>query len=91
MVDLFHYVYKIDLDNESDPRIQTIIKYNAQDPTTYTPHSGDRLLLPPQGVIAGTIPVTFKPGGTGETTAAGADGAGAGETTQATDGSIKLN
>ena len=89
--DLFHYVYKIDLDNESDPRIQTIIKYNAQDPTTYTPHSGDRLLLPPQGVIAGTIPVTFKPGGTGETTAAGADGAGAGETTQATDGSIKLN
>ena len=89
--DLFHYVYKIDLDNESDPRIQTIIKYNAQDPSTYTPHSGDRLLLPPQGVIAGTIPVTFKPGGTGETTAAGANDAGAGETTQATDGSIKLN
>ncbi|MBO4449091.1 MAG: hypothetical protein J5777_00735 [Clostridiales bacterium] len=87
--DLFHYVYKIDLDNENDPRIQTIIKYNAQDPSTYTPHSGDRLLLPPLGVIAGTIPVTFKPGGaqTTETTAA----AGAGETTQATDGSIKLN
>ena len=90
--DLFHYVYKIDLDNDKDPRIQTIIKYNAQDPNTYTPHSGDRLLLPPLGVIAGTIPITFKPGtqaqnGTGETTAA----AGAGETTQATAGSIKLN
>ena len=89
--DLFHYVYKIDLDNANDPRIQTIIKYNGQDPNTYTPHSGDRLLLPPLGVIAGTIPVTFKPGGTGETTAAAGEGAGAGETTQATDGSIKLN
>jgi hypothetical protein len=92
--DLFHYVYKIDLDNANDPRIQTIIKYNAQDPATYTPHSGDRLLLPPLGVIAGTIPITFKPGGTqnaggdtGETTAAAAGG----ETTQATAGSIKLN
>ena len=90
--DLFHYVYKIDLDNENDPRIQIIIKYNALDPATYTPHSGDSLLLPPLGVIAGTIPVTFKPGtasnqgAAGETTAAGA-----GETTQATEGSIKLN
>ena len=89
--DLFHYVYKIDLDNANDPRIQTIIKYNGQDPATYTPHSGDRLLLPPLGVIAGTIPVTFKPGGTpagGETSAAAAAG---GETTKATDGSIKIN
>ena len=87
--DLFHYVYKIDLDNENDPRIQTIIKYNAQDPNTYTPHSGDSLLLPPLGVIAGTIPVTFKPGGTQSTEApAGGD---TGETTQATDGSIKIN
>ena len=93
--DLFHYVYKIDLDNANDPRIQTIIKYNALDPATYTPHTGDRLLLPPLGVIAGTIPITFKPGGsqaatsgdTGETTAAAAGG----ETTQATAGSIKLN
>ena len=89
--DLFHYVYKIDLDNENDPRIQTIIKYNGQDPTTYTPHSGDRLLLPPLGVIAGTIPITFKPGGTQATEAATPDAGGAGETTQATDGSIKLN
>ena len=88
--DLFHYVYKIDLDNASDPRIQTIIKYNGLDPATYTPHSGDRLLLPPLGVIAGTIPVTFKPGvqggQPGETTAA-ADP----EPTQETAGSIKLN
>ena len=89
--DLFHYVYKIDLDNESDPRIQTIIKYNGQDPATYTPHSGDRLLLPPLGVIAGTIPITFKPGGTQTTEAAGADTGAAGETTQATEGSIKIN
>jgi hypothetical protein len=62
--DLFHYVYKIDLDNENDPRIQTIIKYNAQDPATYTPHSGDRLLLPPLGVITGEIPTTWNAGGT---------------------------
>ena len=89
--DLFHYVYKIDLDNEQDPRIQTIIKYNAQDPATYTPHSGDRLLLPPLGVIAGTIPVTFKPGGTQNTEAAAGADTGAGETTQATEGSIKIN
>ena len=94
--DLFHYVYKIDLDNENDPRIQTIIKYNGQDPSTYTPHSGDRLLLPPLGVIAGTIPVTFKPGGTaadagtGETTAA-PDAGGNQQPAQTTEGSIKLN
>lgn len=93
--DLFHYVYKIELDNENDPRIQTIIKYNGQDPSTYTPHSGDRLLLPPLGVIAGTIPVTFKPGGspadagTGETTAA--PDAGGQQPAQTTEGSIKLN
>ena len=87
--DLFHYVYKIDLDNESDPRIQTIIKYNGLDPAVYTPHSGDRLLLPPLGVIAGTIPVTFKPGGAQTTEAAG--GGDAAETTQATEGSIKIN
>ena len=89
--DLFHYVYKIDLDNENDPRIQTIIKYNAQDPATYTPHSGDRLLLPPLGVIAGTIPVTFKPGGTQNTEAAAGADTGAGETAQTTEGSIKIN
>ncbi len=89
--DLFHYVYKIDLDNETDPRIQTIIKYNGQDPNTYTPHSGDRLLLPPLGVIAGTIPVTFKPGGTGTDTTQANAGGKTGETTAATDGSIKIN
>ncbi len=90
--DLFHYVYKIDLDNENDPRIQTIIKYNAQDPATYTPHSGDSLLLPPLGVIAGTIPVTFKPGGTQSTEAAAGGNADAGAaTTEETAGSIKIN
>ena len=69
--DLFHTVYNIDIENCSDPRIATIITYNKLDPATYTgPNSGDKLLLPPQGVLTGEIPITFNAGGssTAETT-----------------------
>jgi hypothetical protein len=71
--DLFHRVYDIDIENCSDPRIATVITYNKLDPATYTgPNSGDKLLLPPLGVITGEIPITFNAGGssTGETSAA---------------------
>ena len=71
--DVFHYVYDIDIENNSDPRIATIITYNKLDPATYTgPNSGDHLLLPPRGVLTGEIPITFNAGGssTGETSAA---------------------
>ncbi len=72
--DLFHCVYNIDLENANDPRILKLIEYNKLDPATYTgPNSGDKLLLPPVGVLTGEIQSTFNPGGgetTGETTAA---------------------
>ena len=61
--DLFNQVYGIDdIANESDPRIDIIINYNGLDPATYSPSSGDELLLPPLGVLDGTIPVTFTVG-----------------------------
>ena len=82
--DVFHYVYGIDIENNSDPRIAIIITYNKLDPTTYTgPNSGDSLLLPPVEVINGTIENTWS-GGTDAGAATGADGAGEtqpGETT----------
>lgn len=60
--DLFNTVYGIDdLANESDPRISIIISYNGLD-ASYSPNSGDSLLLPPVGVLDGTIPVTFRVG-----------------------------
>ena len=67
-------VYDIDIENCSDPRIATILTYNKLDPATYTgPNSGDKLLLPPLGVLTGEIPITFNAGtSTGETTAADA-------------------
>ena len=71
--DVFHYVYNIDIENCNDPRIAIIINYNKLNPATYTgPNSGDRLLLPPKGVLTGDIPMTFNAGGssTSETTAA---------------------
>lgn len=62
--DLFNQVYGIDdLSNESDSRISIIVTYNGLDPATYTPNGGDSLLLPPMGVLDGTIPVTFQVGG----------------------------
>ncbi|MBR3340313.1 MAG: hypothetical protein IKG30_01725 [Clostridiales bacterium] len=62
--DLFHTVYDIDIENNRDPRISTILTYNKLDPATYTgPNSGDHLLLPPLGVLTGEIPITFNAGG----------------------------
>ena len=61
--DVFHYVYNIDIENARDPRIAIIITYNKLDPATYTgPNSGDRLLLPPRGVLTGEIDVTWNAG-----------------------------
>ncbi len=61
--DLFNNVYGInDLANTSDPRISIIVSYNGLD-ASYSPNSGDALLLPPVGVLDGTIPVTFRVGG----------------------------
>lgn len=80
--DLFYYVYGIKLSDLSDPRIQIIKDYNGF-ASDYTPHSGDLVLLPPEGVLDGSIPNTFVPGtadggenagGTGETTAETAAG-----------------
>ncbi|MBO4762452.1 MAG: hypothetical protein J5499_03400, partial [Lachnospiraceae bacterium] len=63
--DLFNKAYNIQIENESDPRIKIIITYNNLDPEVYkTPNIGDSLLLPPDGVLDGTIPNTFSPGGT---------------------------
>lgn len=62
--DLFNTVYGInDIANTSDPRIQIILSYNGFD-ASYTPNIGDSILLPPVGVLDGTIPVTFQAGTT---------------------------
>lgn len=69
--DLFNTVYGIDdLANTSDPRIQIILDYNGLD-ATYTPSTGDQLLLPPVGVLDGTIPVTFQAGPTSSSAVSG--------------------
>lgn len=73
--DLFNNVYGInDLANTSDPRISVIVSYNGLD-ASYSPNSGDALLLPPVGVLDGTIPVTFRVG----TSAGSTDNAVSGE------------
>ena len=72
--DLFHYVYNINIDNNSDPMIAKILEYNKLDPASYTgPNPNDRLLLPPKEVLTNEIPITFNVGSASETTAA--DGA----------------
>ena len=71
--DVFHYVYGIDIKDNSDQRITTIITYNKLDPATYSPNAQDKLLLPPLGVITGEIPNTWNAGGAtggGESSAA---------------------
>ena len=71
--DVFHYVYGIDIKDNNDQRIKTIITYNKLDPASYSgPNPQDKLLLPPLGVITGEIPTTWNAGGTtsgGETSA----------------------
>ena len=63
--DVFHYVYGIDIKDNSDQRIKTIIIYNKLDPASYSnPSPGDKLLLPPLGVVTGEIPITWNAGGT---------------------------
>ena len=77
--DLFYYVYGVKLSDMNDPMIKKIKQYNNF-PDSYTPNSGDTVLLPPQGVLDGTVPNTFIPGG-GETTGAGEEGGDAATTT----------
>ena len=63
--DVFHYIYNIDIKDNNDQRIKTIIIYNKLDPASYSgPNPGDKLLLPPLGVITGEIPTTWNAGGT---------------------------
>jgi len=72
--DLFNTVYGIDdIANTSDPRIQIILNYNGLD-ASYTPSSGDGLLLPPVGVLDGTIPVTFQVAGSAAADSTGVTG-----------------
>ena len=59
--DLFNYVYNIQLSDLKDPRIKKIKEYNRF-PDDYSPSSGDTVLLPPPGVLDGSIPITFIPG-----------------------------
>jgi hypothetical protein len=44
--DLFHYVYGIDIESDTDPRISQIITYNGRE-AGYLPAPGDGVLLPP--------------------------------------------
>ena len=63
--DVFHYVYGIDIKDNKDTRIERIITYNKLDPSSYAgPNPGDKLLLPPLGVITGEIPITWNAGTT---------------------------
>lgn len=54
--DLFNNVYNVQLESETDDRVAKIIEYNNLG-ADYTPHSGDMLLLPPVGVLNGSIPL----------------------------------
>lgn len=66
--DVFYNVYGVELEDESDSRIDIFIQYNGLDPEVYRPSAGDALVIPPAGVINGSIP--FTPiGSTTETTA----------------------
>ena len=87
--DVFHYVYGIDIEDSTDPRIAMILtyQYNNLDPATYKPNSGDKIVLPPAGIFSGEI--------TTETAAPaeGGEGADTGETVaaDAVEGEITVN
>ena len=50
--DLFYQVYGIEIENESDPRIERVIRYNGYDPATFPdPSEGMELLLPPESML----------------------------------------
>ena len=89
--DVFHYVYGIDIEDSTDPRIAMILtyQYNNLDPATYKPNSGDKIVLPPSGIFSGEI--TTETAAPAESDAAAAD---TGETTAAADaveGEITVN
>ena len=63
--DLFNNVYNVQLESETDDRVAKIIEYNNLN-ADYTPHSGDMLLLPPVGVLNGSIPLNGEAPATSE-------------------------
>ncbi|MBP5416599.1 MAG: hypothetical protein J6Y58_03640 [Clostridiales bacterium] len=50
--DLFKSVYNIEIDNEKDSRVTTILTYNGLD-SSYTPKAGESVKLPPPEMVAG--------------------------------------
>ncbi|MBO4637005.1 MAG: hypothetical protein J5685_07655 [Clostridiales bacterium] len=60
--DLFRQVYNVEIGSEDDSRVAMIISYNGL-PEDYTPSPEDAVLLPPVGVLDGSIDNTFVPGG----------------------------
>lgn len=61
--DLLFNVYGITIEDTNDSRIAIIISYNGL-PGDYSPKSGDILMLPPMGVLDGSIPNTYSFSGT---------------------------
>ena len=71
--DLFRQVYNVEIGSEDDSRVATIISYNGL-PEDYTPSPEDAILLPPPGVLDGTIENTFVPGGVSAPAESGVSG-----------------
>lgn len=64
--DLFKRVYNIEIEGDSDPKIQTLLDYNVAVsgvpvPEGYKPSPNEVLLLPPKEILEGTMAM---PGGT---------------------------
>ena len=55
--DLFHSVYGLDIESESDPRVTTILTYNGLD-ASFKPTDGAQVKLPPAAMINSTTPAT---------------------------------
>ena len=53
--DLFHSVYGLDIESESDPRVTTILTYNGLD-ASFKPTDGAQVKLPPAAMINSTTP-----------------------------------
>lgn len=73
--DLFTKVYNIEIEGDTDSRIEIIRQYNGVD-SSYMPASGDKLILPPIEVINGSVKLD---GSSAETTETQADGSLSGE------------
>ena len=58
--DLFHTVYGVNLDSESDPRVTTILTYNGLD-ASFVPAEGVQIKLPPAAMLNTTTTTTETP------------------------------